>query len=269
MKITEQRFEQFANEGKSIDATSALILLTKAYISQCGVSLGNRSVVYSAAQEWQEKLAWEDSALAVKARKLDLFELMPLLTKEYDPNVHDKYGIDGLSKDEFYRYTLSILEDDEFDEKTNQVICYGVKLFLEEKPTFQPYKIEKKITDSTGREIVLTGIVDMQSIHWTSVKMVSPYQISGLKPELIKNTEGLLEKMYYEYLLILSREKEIRSLYPIYKDKLRHTSGHPFETSRLMKQVLYPLLDEDFVIDFATIIKREFALNRDCQSDEI
>ena len=168
-----------------------------------------------------------------------------------------------MSKEELYRYTLSILEDDEFDEETNQVLCYGVKLFLEEKPTFQPYKIEKKITDSTGREIVLTGIVDMQSTHWTSVKMVSPYQISGLKPELIKNTEGLLEKMYYEYLLILSREKEIRSLYPIYKDKLRHTSGHPFETSRLMKQVLYPLLDEDFVIDFATIIKRDFTLNID------
>ena len=57
MKKTKQIFEQFANEGKCIDATSALILLTKAYISQCGVSLGNRSVVYSAAQEWQAKLA--------------------------------------------------------------------------------------------------------------------------------------------------------------------------------------------------------------------
>ena len=166
MKITEQRFEQFANEGKSIDATSALILLTKAYISQCGVSLGNRSVVYSAAQEWQEKLAWEDSALAVKARKLDLFELMPLLTKEYDPNVHDKYGIDGLSKNKLYQYTLSILEDEEFDEETNQVLCYGVKMSLEEKPIFQPYKIEKKIIDSTGREIVLSGIVDMQSTNY-------------------------------------------------------------------------------------------------------
>ena len=57
MKKTKQIFEQFANEGKCIDATSALILLTKAYISQYGVSLGNRSVVYSAAQEWQAKLA--------------------------------------------------------------------------------------------------------------------------------------------------------------------------------------------------------------------
>ncbi len=34
-------------------------------------------------------------------------------------------------------------------------------------------------------------------------------------------------------------------------------------TSRLMKQVLYPLFDEDFVIDFATISKREFTLNID------
>ena len=74
----------------------------------------------------------------VKARKLDLFELMPLLTKEYDPNVHDKYGIDGLSKDELYRYTLSILEDDEFDEETNQVM--ESNCFLRKTPPFNHTK---------------------------------------------------------------------------------------------------------------------------------
>ena len=261
MKKTKQIFEQFANEGKCIDATSALILLTKAYISQCGVSLGNRSVVYSAAQEWQEKLAWEESDLAVKARKLDLFELMPLLTKEYDPNVHDKYGIDGLSKNKLYQYTLSILEDEEFDEETNQVLCYGVKMSLEEKPIFQPYKIEKKIIDSTGREIVLSGIVDMQSTNWTTVKMLSPYQISGLKPELIKDTEGFLEKMYNQYLLILSKEKEIRSLYPTYIDELKHSNRHSFGTSRQMKQVFSSLFDEELVIDLHTVIEHEFGLS--------
>ena len=40
-------------------------------------------------------------------------------------------------------------------------------------------------------------------------------------------------------------------------------------TSRLMKQVLYPLFDEDFVIDFATISKREFTLNIDWTSAEV
>ena len=77
-------------------------------------------------------------------------------------------------------------------------------------------------------------------------------------PEPIKDTEGLLEKMYNQYLLIMSREKEICSLYPTYIDKLRQINGHPFISSRLMKQVFYPLFDEDFVVGFATIIKREF-----------
>ena len=49
---------------------------------------------------------WELSALAVKARKMDLFELMPLLTDEYVSNIYNKYDIDRLNI--LYQYTLSV-----------------------------------------------------------------------------------------------------------------------------------------------------------------
>ena len=44
--------------------------------------------------------------MAVKARKMDLFELMPLLTDEYVSNIYNKYDIDRLNI--LYQYILSI-----------------------------------------------------------------------------------------------------------------------------------------------------------------
>lgn len=41
--------ESYAKKGESHDVMSALTLLTKAYIDQCGVSLGYRTVIYCAA----------------------------------------------------------------------------------------------------------------------------------------------------------------------------------------------------------------------------
>lgn len=50
--------EKYAIRGEQCDVMKALTLLTKAYISLCGISLGCRTVVYCAAESWQERLAW-------------------------------------------------------------------------------------------------------------------------------------------------------------------------------------------------------------------
>ena len=42
--------ESYAKKGESHDVMSALTLLTKAYINQCGVSMGSRTVIYCAAE---------------------------------------------------------------------------------------------------------------------------------------------------------------------------------------------------------------------------
>ena len=47
--------EEYATLGESHDVMDALILLTQAYISQCGISLGNRTIVYDAAEAWLEQ----------------------------------------------------------------------------------------------------------------------------------------------------------------------------------------------------------------------
>ena len=50
--------EEYAMRGVQCDVMKALTLLTQAYISQCGISLGLRTVIYCAAEPWQERLAW-------------------------------------------------------------------------------------------------------------------------------------------------------------------------------------------------------------------
>lgn len=255
----KERFEQYAEQGKHFDAITALSLLTKAYISQCGISLTVRTVVYCAAEQWQELLAWEDSDLAVKARRLLLFQLMPLLTDEYDPDIYDEYDIDGLSVDEMYHYTLSIIADEEFDEETNKVLCRGIKILMEPEE-FQPYNIEKTITDSLGNTIVLFGIVKSQCVSNTSVEMLLPFQIDGFMGELIKDASVLLEVIYRQYLLILSKESEIRAAYSSCLDLITSSSYNRHRRRRIVRQVFYSLFDEEIVVDIEEIVEREFGL---------
>ena len=49
---TEKIFEKYAEEGEKMDALEALRLLTKAYIQECGNSIGMRTTVYTAAEQW-------------------------------------------------------------------------------------------------------------------------------------------------------------------------------------------------------------------------
>lgn len=43
-------FEEYVKSGAGHDVMKALELLTRAYVSQCGISLGCRTVVYCAAE---------------------------------------------------------------------------------------------------------------------------------------------------------------------------------------------------------------------------
>lgn len=43
--------ESYAKKGENHNVMSAITLLTKAYIDQCGVSLGYRTVIYTEAGE--------------------------------------------------------------------------------------------------------------------------------------------------------------------------------------------------------------------------
>lgn len=125
--------EEYARQGELHDVMDALKLLTQAYISQCGISLGNRTIVYDAAEAWLERLAWMDLPLSEMARKGILVEVMPYITSEYVPEIYDKYDISGMSQDELMEGCTQIIQEGIFDEATIEVLCSGIMKAVEKE----------------------------------------------------------------------------------------------------------------------------------------
>lgn len=207
-------FDDYVAAGAGHDVMKALELLTRAYVSQCGLSLGCRTVVYCAAESWQLKLAFLDLPLSEMARKKPLFLIMPHISECYDPEVHDEYDICGMNNDELMSSCHDILISGEFDEATNEVLCWGISEACRNE-RFIPRPISTVAEDGT----LLSGILRNQSLGWTSVEMTAPYAMHGHRHELVKDPERILETMYSERMKLQSMEKKIKSLYEDYRTR--------------------------------------------------
>lgn len=110
-----------------MDALYALRLLTRAYISQCGVSIGMRTLVYTAAEEWSY---WRlplhpNNPLTPEQMDEPFVYQMPILCEDYKPELYDQYDIAG-GFDEKALRRLCIDEINYYDEDTMRAICWGI-----------------------------------------------------------------------------------------------------------------------------------------------
>lgn len=249
--------EEYAKLGEVHDEMEALTLLTKAYISMCGISLGYRTVVYCAAEPWLERLAWLDLPLSEMARKEALVTLMPHITSEYNPERYDKYDITGMDEEELLDGCKQIIRCKEFDEKTLEVLCWGIlKATAEEKELSQ--EIEAIAPDGSP----LKGILTCQSCSSTAVTMVSPYNdLMGSANELIRDAEELLVKTYEDYQRLHEKEKEIRALYPKYQDELRKNKDEShWKKYRVFEKVYGELVGQIVLGSTQSLFKEWFGL---------
>ncbi len=129
LPITDiQTFEQYAEEGSRMDALKALDLLIKAYISQCGISAGMRTLIYAAGEVWRySRLPLHpDNPLSMKHIKSKPFVMsMSILCKDYIPEKYDKYVITG-SFDAQMLKDLCVKEINAFGKETMQALCWGI-----------------------------------------------------------------------------------------------------------------------------------------------
>jgi hypothetical protein len=208
--------EEYAKAGEHHDVMDALTLLTKAYISQCGISLGTRTVIYCAAEAWQERLAWLDLLLSKKARKEPFINLMPLITDEYNPEKYDRYDIAGMNEEELLSSCRMIARENEFDDVTKEVMCWGLLKAVEEKERLE-IEIETVASDGT----LLKGILHEQEIGDTSVTMMSPYEdVYLVKRELCRDAKEILSQGYEDYQRLQTLEAKVRALHPQYLEEL-------------------------------------------------
>lgn len=211
--------EEYANVGKSHDVMAALALLTHAYIEQCGLSIGYRTVIYTAAEEWQERLAWLDLPLSERAREDCLVDLMPLITEDYDPEIYDEYDIAGMGDAELQDCCSQMVAEHEFDEDTLGVLCWGIHHYLT-RPEFISRVVETVAPDGE----ILKGVVTKQERADTSITMTEPFPDFSIHvPELRRDPVPLLIRGYNDYKALLGKEREIREAYVQYRSALQQS----------------------------------------------
>lgn len=245
--------EEYAMRGVQCDVMKALTLLTQAYISQCGISLGLRTVIYCAAEPWQERLAWLDLPLSAMARKEPFVHLMPHITSEYAPDEYDDYDITVMENDELLRVCHQMTKSKEFDETTLEVICWGIlKVTEDEDKQWLSEEIEAKAPDGT----ILKGILERQNCSGTWMTMSSPYKdLSILKHELIRNPQELLLAGYNDYHRLRQLESKVRELYSVYLERISKLEKDSAWARHCVYRDVYGKLFEGMVLMEESLIK--------------
>lgn len=247
--------EKYAIRGEQCDVMKALTLLTEAYVDMCGISLGYRTVLYCAAEGWQEKLAWLDLPLSELARKEPFVHLMPHISKKYVAEEYDEYDIAPLQDAELLNICTQMIRTKEFDQTTLEVMSWGIlKSFEEEKLLSQ--EIEVTAPDGT----LLQGILNKQNCSGTMVLMIKPYSDIGLsKYELVRDPRELLVDGYNDYNKLLKMEDQIRALYPQYLNRLKECQTR-WERHCAFDEV-YGNLFDDMILYPYSLIKNLFGLD--------
>lgn len=250
--MNKKVIEEYAKRG----AQKALTLLTQAYISQCGISLGLRTVIYCAAEPWQERLAWLDLPLSAMARKEPFVHLMPHITSEYAPDEYDDYDITAIENDELLRICLQEIKIKEFDETTLEVICWGILKATEDEQWLSE-EIEAIAPDGT----MLKGVLERQNCGGTWMTMSSPYNdLSILKHELVRNPRELLLAGYNDYHRLRQMESEIRALYPVYLNRISKLEKDSAWARHCVYRDVYGKLFEGMVLLEKSLMKEWWGL---------
>lgn len=207
--------EKLAKRGEQYDIMDALRLLTMAYMDMCGISAGSRTVIFYAAEAWQERLAWMNLPLSELARKNGLTEFMPYIISEYDPEIYDKYDIAVMDNKELQACCQQIVDEEDFDDQTTEVLCWGLLKATKKKEELSQ-QIETVASDGT----VIKSDYYSQDCGSTFVAITSPHHFCVSKNELIRNLNELLIEAYNDYQRLHNMENDVRALYPRYQAEL-------------------------------------------------
>jgi hypothetical protein len=249
--------KEYAKRGEQCDVMKALTLLTKAYISMCGISLGCRTVVYCAAEPWQERLAWLDLPLSEMARKEPFVHLMPHISREYIPDEYDEYDITAMEGKEVLRVCNQMIRNKEFDKNTLEVISWGILKAIEEEQ-----ELSQEIEATAPDGMLLKGILKKQKCSSTWLIMTEPYaDLSALSCELVRDARELLLKAYSDYQRLHQFESEIRALYPVYLMRINKLEKDSlWEKHCIFMDVYGKLLDDLVLVQTNKLIEEWFGL---------
>lgn len=255
--MNNKAIEILAKRGEKYDVMEALNLLIKAYIDMCGLSLGCRTVVYCAAEAWQERLAWLDLPLSELARKEAVVTLMPHINSAYNPEDYDDYDISSMRNEELLNMCGQMVRSKEFNEPTLEVLCWGIlKTTEEEKELSQEFEVTAP--DGT----LLKGILIEQKCCHTYVVMTSPYNdLMAGKYELVRHPQDLLLGAYHDYQRLRKMESKVRALYLKYQTEVcKHETKSAWDRLMLFDEIFDDLLKDTVLVAPMRLFKDWFGL---------
>jgi hypothetical protein len=236
--------EKLAKRGEQHDIIDALRLLTVAYMDMCGISAGCRTILYYAAEAWLERLAWLDLPLSEIARKNGLIEFMPYINSEYDPEIYDRYDIVAMDNEELLNCCQHTINEEEFDEPTIEVLCWGIIKATEEKD-----EVSQEIEATTSDGTVIKSDHYSQNCGSTFVAITSPHYFCASKKELVRNLDVLLIEAYNDYQRLYNMENEVRALYPQYQAELaKCKDAGEWDKRCAFRDVYTPIISESIIV---------------------
>lgn len=208
--------EKHALSGEKQDVMTALSLLTRATVQECGKDKRRLETFFTATTAWQEKLAATDLPLSKKARKNSLIDFMPDILDIKIPDEIKRQDLATLSYEELEDCCLQIAENKDIDEPTIDALCWGILDFTSHKNN------EGKIIQTKTRSgLCLEGYLNERNCGATWVTLSTPFfDVDAIKSEYLVNPEGLLIEAFTECQRFISLENEIKTRYSVYQKKL-------------------------------------------------
>jgi hypothetical protein len=139
-------YNKFVAKGRKMDPIHAMKLLTRMYIDNCGISLGERTLAYDAGSGWLKKYI-DDNPEQTEWNDFTCFsEVMAAICVEYNAEEYDQYDIAPLTIEEERKDASSSAKT--LDEDTAAALCWGIEYLGRSMHNDNHYLLKKVLIEN-------------------------------------------------------------------------------------------------------------------------
>jgi hypothetical protein len=187
-------YNRFVMKGWDMDPIHAMKLLTKLYMDNCGISLGERTMAYDAGSGWLEKYIEENPEQTEWDKNTCFVDVMPAICADYDKEHYDRYDIGCMTIEEERDYVIYNVEA--YDEDTAAALCCGIEHIYSSMMRGNYYLLSKVLIRSRN----LLDLTDRALF----------FDMEDAEKEMQKWTEQNREHLLCYIIREIPKEKEFR-----------------------------------------------------------
>ena len=144
-KKATKAYYKIVDKGRKMDPIHAMKLMTKLYMDNCGISLGERTLAYDAGSGWLKKYIEDNPEQTEWDSRTCFVDVMPAICADYDKEVYDRYDI-GCSTIEEER-EMAIYSATSFDSDIAAALCWGIEYVYKDMQIHNYYLLSKVIIE--------------------------------------------------------------------------------------------------------------------------